>query len=193
MGLPYLYYNIYHFVMETKIEIIRGDITVLNVDAIVNAANSGLLGGGGVDGAIHSAGGAQILEDCKAIRAKQGRLDAGGAVVTRAGKIPARYVIHTVGPIWRGGGNNEKNLLGSCYQNSLQLAIDNGCKTVAFPNISTGVYGYPKQEAAEIAIKTVTDFLSKHSEIEKVIFCCFDEENYGIMSDFVSKKTDFTG
>jgi len=169
----------------TKIEIIKGDITILSVDAIVNAANSGLLGGGGVDGAIHRAGGAQILEDCKAIREKQGKLPAGGAVITRAGNLPARYVIHTVGPVWSGGARDEKVKLANCYQNSLQLAVENGCKTVAFPNVSTGVYGYPKQEAAEIAMKTVSDFLSKHSEIEKVIFCCFDGENYQIMNELI--------
>jgi len=165
-----------------RIEIIKGDITKLEEDVIVNAANSGLLGGGGVDGAIHRAGGAQILEDCKAIRAKQGKLQTGGAVITRAGNLPAKYVIHTVGPIWGGGVYDENIKLGNCYQNSLQLAIDNGCKTIAFPNISTGVYGYPKQEAAEIALKTVTEFITKHPEIEKVVFCCFDDENYKIMS-----------
>ena len=165
-----------------KIEIIKGDITTLHVDVIVNAANSGLLGGGGVDGAIHRAGGSQILEDCKAIRVKQGKLPTGGAVITRAGNLPARHVIHTVGPVWGGGVQNESIKLGNCYQNALQLAIDHGCKTVAFPNISTGVYGYPKQEAAEIALKTVIDFLSKHPEIEKVIFCCFDDENYQLMN-----------
>jgi O-acetyl-ADP-ribose deacetylase (regulator of RNase III) len=171
-----------------KIEIIKGNITVLNVDAIVNAANSGLLGGGGVDGAIHRAGGAQILEDCKAIRAKQGKLPTGEAVITRAGNLPAGYVIHTVGPVWGGGSHGENIKLGNCYQNALQSAVNNGCKTIAFPNISTGVYGYPKQEAAEIALKTVTDFLSNHHEIEKVIFCCFDEENYEIMNELVHKK-----
>jgi len=171
-----------------KIEIIKGNITVLNVDAIVNAANSGLLGGGGVDGAIHRAGGAQILEDCKIIRAKQGKLPTGEAVITRAGNLPAGYVIHTVGPVWDGGSHGENIKLGNCYQNALQSAVDNGCKTIAFPNISTGVYGYPKQEAAEIALKTVTDFLSNHHEIEKVIFCCFDEENYEIMNELVYKK-----
>jgi O-acetyl-ADP-ribose deacetylase (regulator of RNase III) len=169
----------------TKIEIIKGDITVLSVDAIVNAANSGLLGGGGVDGAIHRAGGVQILEDCKVIREKQGKLPTGGAVITRTGNLPARYVIHTVGPVWSGGARDEKVKLANCYQNSLQLAVENGCKTVAFPNVSTGVYGYPKQEAAEIAMKTVSDFLSKHSEIEKVIFCCFDDENYQIMNELI--------
>ena len=165
-----------------KIEIIKGDITTLNVDAIVNAANSSLLGGGGVDGAIHRVGGSQILEDCKAIRAKQGKLQTGGAVITRAGNLPAKYVIHTVGPRWGGGVHNEGIKLSNCYQNSLQLAVENGCKTVAFPNISTGVYGYPKQEAAEIALKTVCEFLAKRHEIEKVIFCCFDEGNCQIMN-----------
>jgi len=166
----------------TRIEIIKGDITTLNVDTIVNAANSGLLGGGGVDGAIHKAGGSQILDDCKAIRAKQGKLPAGEAVITRAGNLPAKYVIHTVGPIWNGGTQNENIKLTNCYQNALQLAINNGCKTVTFPNISTGVYGYPKQQAAEIALKTVNEFLSKHQEIEKVVLCCFDDENYQILN-----------
>ena len=127
--------------MSNKIETIKGDITKLKVDAIVNAANSGLLGGGGVDGAIHRAGGSQILEECKTIREKQGKLPAGEAVITTAGKMPAKYVIHTVGPVWNGGAYGESAKLANCYQNSLQLAIDNGCKTVAFPNISTGVYG----------------------------------------------------
>jgi len=172
--------------MSNKIETIKGDITKLKVDAIVNAANSGLLGGGGVDGAIHRAGGSQILEECKTIREKQGKLPAGEAVITTAGKMPAKYVIHTVGPVWNGGTYGESVKLANCYRKSLQLAIDNNCKTIAFPNISTGVYGYPKQEAAEIAVKTVTDFLSKHQEIEKVVFCCFDEGNYGIFLELTS-------
>jgi O-acetyl-ADP-ribose deacetylase (regulator of RNase III) len=166
----------------TKIEIIKADITTLNVDAIVNAANSSLLGGGGVDGAIHRAGGSQILEDCKAIRAKRGRLQTGRAVITRAGNLPAKFVIHTVGPIWNNGTHDEKIKLGNCYKNSLRLAIDNDCRTIAFPNISTGIYGFPKQEAAEIAMKTIKDFLSHQYDIEKVIFCCFDEENYQILN-----------
>jgi len=158
----------------------KGNITSLKVDAIVTTANSGLLGGGGVDGAIHRAGGSQILEECKAIREKQGKLPAGGAVITSAGNLPAKYVIHNVGPVWEGGAHDESVKLANCYLNSLQLAIDNDCKTVAFPNISIGVFSYPKQEAAKIALKTVTDFLSEYREIEKVVFCCFDEENYGI-------------
>ena len=173
----------------SRIELIKDDITTLKVDAIVNAANSGLLGGGGVDGAIHRVGGTQILEDCKAIRAKQGKLPAGGAVITRAGNLPAKYVIHTVGPIWGGGVREENIKLANCYQNALRLAVDNGCKTVAFPNISTGVYGYPKKEAVEIAVKTVIDFLSKHHEIEKVIFCCFDDENFRIINELCKQIT----
>ncbi len=159
------------------IEIFRGDITRINANAIVNAANSSLLGGGGVDGAIHRAGGPAILEECKKIVARQGGCATGQAVITGGGKLPSRYVIHTVGPVWYGGHNDEAKLLGDCYRNSLHLAVDNHCKTLAFPNISTGVYGFPKKDAAKIAYKTVTEFLSKTDKIEKVIFVCFDEEN----------------
>ena len=134
------------------IDIIKGDITQLNVDAIVNAANSSLLGGGGVDGAIHRAGGPEILEECKIIRAEQGECSTGKAVMTTAGNLPARYVIHTVGPVWSGGSNSEPDLLASCYQECLKLAENHNLKTIAFPNISTGIYGYPKYEAAQIVI-----------------------------------------
>jgi O-acetyl-ADP-ribose deacetylase len=163
--------------MFQKTEIIKGDITKVKVDAIVNAANSSLLGGGGVDGAIHRAGGPAVLEECKKIVAKQGGCKTGEAVITTAGNLPAKYVIHTVGPIWNGGKKNEEQLLAHCYKNSLQLAIDNHCKTIAFPNISTGVYGFPKDKAAKIAVSVVDEFLSKTDKIEKVIFVCFDEEN----------------
>jgi O-acetyl-ADP-ribose deacetylase (regulator of RNase III) len=159
------------------IEIIKGDITKIKADAIVNAANSSLMGGGGVDGAIHRAGGPSILEECKKIVAKQGGCIAGQAVITGAGRLPSKYVIHTVGPVWYGGLNDEADLLEECYKNSLQLAVKNGCKTIAFPNISTGVYGFPKNDAAKIALKTVSDFLSRNNKIRKVIFVCFDEEN----------------
>jgi len=159
------------------IEIIKGDITKIKADAIVNAANSSLMGGGGVDGAIHRAGGPSILEECKKIVAKQGGCITGQAVITGAGRLPSKYVIHTVGPVWYGGLNNEAELLEECYTNSLQLALKNGCKTIAFPNISTGVYGFPKKDAAKIALKTVSDFLSGNNKIRKVIFVCFDEEN----------------
>ena len=165
-----------------KIEVIRGDITKMEVDAIVNAANSSLLGGGGVDGAIHRAGGSAILDDCMKIRAKQGGCKTGEAVITGAGKLPAKYVIHTVGPVWNGGQNGEPEKLANCYLNSLRLAVENNCKTVAFPNISTGVYGYPKEEAAKIAFQTVAGFLAGNESVEKVIFVCFDEDNYKILT-----------
>jgi O-acetyl-ADP-ribose deacetylase len=162
----------------SRIELIRGDITKLNVDAIVNAANTSLLGGGGVDGAIHKAGGSAILEDCRKIIARQGGCKTGEAVITSAGNLPARFVIHTVGPVWNGGANNEEKKLAACYHNSLQLAVDNNCTSIAFPNISTGVYHFPKDKAAEVAIASVLRFLQHKSIIEKVLFVCFDEENY---------------
>jgi O-acetyl-ADP-ribose deacetylase (regulator of RNase III) len=164
-----------------RIEAIKGDITNVEVDAIVNAANSSLMGGGGVDGAIHRAGGPQILEECKTIVARQGGCKTGQAVITSAGNLPAKFVIHTVGPIWNGGKNKEAELLASCYHQSLQLASENWCETVAFPNISTGVYRFPKGEAAKIAVQTVSEFLQANNTIEKVVFVCFDEENYQLV------------
>jgi len=163
--------------MITKIEVIKGDLTKIQVDAIVNAANSTLMGGAGVDGAIHRVGGPQILEECKQIVAKQGGCNTGEAVITTGGNLPARFVIHTVGPVWHDGNNQEVVMLANCYKNSLQLAVDNHCKTIAFPNISTGAYGFPKPLAAKIAFKTVADFIQQHKAIEKVIFVCFDQEN----------------
>lgn len=164
--------------MAQKIEIRHGDITKVHADAIVNAANSSLMGGGGVDGAIHRAGGPAILEACKAIVARQGGCKTGQAVITTAGNLPARFVIHTVGPIWHGGTQNEQALLADCYRNSLRLAAENGCKSVAFPNISTGVYRFPPAEAAAIAIDTVYQFLTETGAIEKVILVCFDEASH---------------
>lgn len=160
------------------IQLIKGDITTIKADAIVNAANSSLLGGGGVDGAIHRAGGPAILEDCRAIRAKQGGCPTGEAVITTAGKLPAKYVIHTVGPVWFNGNKGERELLAGCYRNSLQLAVENGVKSIAFPNISTGIYHFPKPEAAEIAIATVQRFMANDNSIEEVFFVCFDDENF---------------
>lgn len=162
----------------TKIKLIQGDITKVESDAIVNAANSSLLGGGGVDGAIHRAGGKAILDECIAIRNKQGGCKTGEAVITTGGDLPVRYVIHTVGPVWYGGKKQEEELLANAYKNSLQLAVDNGVKTIAFPNISTGVYGFPKDKAAQIAVSTVQDFLPNNDTIKQVVFVCFDEENY---------------
>jgi len=162
------------------IELLQGDITKIQVDAIVNAANTSLLGGGGVDGAIHRAGGPEILEECKKIRSRQGGCSVGAAVITTAGNLPAKYVIHTVGPVWNGGKSKEQELLASAYRSSLQLATEHGVHTIAFPNISTGIYRFPKQRAAEIAMATVREFLGANSGIEKVIFVCFDLENLEI-------------
>lgn len=161
-----------------KIELIKGDITKIKSDAIVNAANSSLMGGGGVDGAIHRAGGLAILEECKKIVAKQGGCKTGEAVITAAGNLPAKFVIHTVGPVWNGGKKNEAKLLANCYENSLRLAVEHKLSSIAFPNISTGIYGYPKEEAAEIAVDTVSRFLKENNFTLKVYFVCFDEENY---------------
>ena len=166
--------------MKNKIKLIQSDITKTEVDAIVNAANSSLLGGGGVDGAIHRAGGKEILEECIKIRNRQGGCETGQAVITTAGKLSAKFVIHTVGPVWHGGMKNEPQLLADCYTNSLKLAVENEIKTIAFPNISTGIYGYPKQSAAEIAVKTVSEFLNVNESIDEVIFVCFDEDNFQI-------------
>lgn len=172
--------------VKTKLELLRGDITKVEVDAIVNAANSSLMGGGGVDGAIHRAGGPEILEACKKIVARQGGCRTGEAVITTAGKLPAKFVIHTVGPIWNNGKNDEREKLANCYRNSLQLAVDNNCTTIAFPNISTGVYRFPKDEAARIAVETVYDFLEKNDTIRKVVFVCFDEENFQLIEKQIS-------
>lgn len=166
---------------KTKIEIQKGDITKIECDAIVNAANSSLLGGGGVDGAIHRAGGPAILEDCRKIVARQGGCKTGEACITTAGKLPATFVIHTVGPVWNGGGKDEKTKLKNCYTNSLRIALENKCKTIAFPNISTGIYGYPKTEAARIAYETVLNFIETNPSLEKVLFVCFDDENYDLL------------
>jgi O-acetyl-ADP-ribose deacetylase len=162
------------------IEIIRGDITTIAADAIVNAANTSLLGGGGVDGAIHRAGGPAILEDCRRIIARQGGCKTGEAVITTAGKLPAEYVIHTVGPVWNGGNHQEAEKLAACYTNALQLAAEFHITSIAFPNISTGIYHFPKAMAAAIALKTVNDYLQLTTVINKVFFVCFDEENYNL-------------
>ncbi|WP_367393151.1 O-acetyl-ADP-ribose deacetylase [Lewinella sp. LCG006] len=163
-----------------QIKLLKGDITQLEVDAIVNAANTSLLGGGGVDGAIHRAGGKAILDECIQIRNRQGGCDVGEAVITTAGELPAQYVIHTVGPYWNEGQSNEKQKLINCYLNSLKLAEEYKLRTIAFPNISTGVYHYPKAAAAAIAINAVKN--ASLESLETVYFICFDEENYQLYS-----------
>jgi len=170
-------------VMEIKVGkavlvLAQGDITLQETDVIVNAANSGLMGGGGVDGAIHRAGGPAILEECKKIVAKQGRLPAGQAVITIGGNLKARYVIHTVGPIWQGGTGKEPELLASAYRESLKIAARYGLKSISFPSISTGVYGYPLELAAPVAVGAVRSFLNQDSSIEKVVFVLYDSRTF---------------
>jgi len=155
------------------------------VDAIVNAANTTLMGGGGVDGAIHRAGGSQILAECREINKSKGGCPTGQAVVTTAGELPAKWVIHAVGPVWQGGDSGEEHLLANAYQNSLELAAENGARTIAFPNISTGIYGFPKTKAASIAYQVVSKFLQHHKLPEQVQFTCFDPENLQIYQDLV--------
>ena len=159
---------------DTKIDIVRGDITKLDFDAIVNAANTSLLGGGGVDGAIHRAAGPELLAECRTL----GGCQPGEAKITRGYRLPARFVIHTVGPIWRGGKHGEPETLADCYRNSLQLAVENGIKAIAFPAISCGAYGYPIKEAAHIALTTTREFLATTQNIHRVIFVLWDDDVY---------------
>jgi len=171
-----------------RIEVIRGDITRLEVDAIVNAANSSLMGGGGVDGAIHRAAGPRLLAECKRIAQERrnipnGPCPAGDAVITGAGNLPCKRVIHTVGPVWHGGTRGEAETLASCYRKSLLLAAEAGLASVAFPNISTGVYGYPKDKAAVVAAEAARKILDETPAIERVIFVCFDEENFRLTNE----------
>jgi O-acetyl-ADP-ribose deacetylase (regulator of RNase III) len=170
---------------KARIRLVRGDITEMETDAIVNAANSSLMGGGGVDGAIHRKGGPKILEECRKIRATewpQG-LPTGKAVVTSGGNLKARHVIHTVGPIWRGGNAGEPELLADAYRNSLKLAVSRGLRTIAFPSISTGAYGYPVQDASRVALGTVKEFLKNEDALEEVIFVLFSEHDLSVYMD----------
>ena len=169
--------------MGVEIEILRGDITKLEVDAIVNAANTTLLGGGGVDGAIHRAAGPELLAECRTL----GGCRPGEAKITGGYRLPARFVIHTVGPVWRGGKHGEPETLANCYRNSLQVAIENRVKTIAFPAISCGAYGYPVEEAAQIALETTREFLPVSDEIRKVIFVVWGEDVYGAYREAVQK------
>ena len=168
---------------NTRIKLVRHDITKMPVDAIVNAANRTLLGGGGVDGAIHRAAGPELLAECRTLNG----CETGSAKITKGYRLPAKYVIHAVGPVWRGGKNGEPELLQSCYETSLRLAGKNRCKSIAFPNISTGIYRFPKELAAQIAIGTVRDFLSENSLPETVYFVCFDAENYALYEKMLGK------
>jgi len=170
------------------LSILKGDITEMKVDAIVNAANSSLLGGGGVDGAIHRKGGRQILEECILIRNRQGGCKTGEAVYTNAGKLDARYVIHTVDPVWNNGQNEEKKLLKKCYTNTLSLAQDLGVKSIAFPNVSTGIYKFPKTVAAKIAIEVIQAFAHSENTIQEIIMVCFDQENFDIYKELLSRQ-----
>ncbi|WP_407404008.1 O-acetyl-ADP-ribose deacetylase [Chryseobacterium sp.] len=173
--------------MKPKIQITKGDSTKIEVDAIVNAANSSLLGGGGVDGVIHKVGGKQILEECILIRNRQGGCKTGNAVYTTAGNLPSKYIIHTVGPIWNGDVEKCTQALSNCYKNSLALAESLGAKSISFPNISTGVYRFPKELAAKIALEITTQWES--STLEKIIFVCFDDENEQIYQKLINQNS----
>jgi O-acetyl-ADP-ribose deacetylase (regulator of RNase III) len=167
------------------LSVVLGDITKATTDAIVNAANSSLLGGGGVDGAIHKAAGTELLEECKLIREKHGKCNPGEAVLTKGYKLKAAYIIHTVGPIWNDGKSGEPQVLENCYKNSIKIAIENSIKTISFPNISTGVYGYPKEAAAKVVFDYFHKVQNEKNCIEKIVFICFDQENYQIYCKYI--------
>jgi O-acetyl-ADP-ribose deacetylase (regulator of RNase III) len=167
----------------TKIEVIQADVTSLAVDAIVNAANAKLLGGGGVDGAIHMAAGEELFEECLTL----GGCRVGDAKITRGHKLLARFVIHTVGPVWSGGVAGESQLLASCYRRSLEIAVERGLTSIAFPSISTGVYRYPIQKAAKVAIKTVRTFVEKRSSLQRIIFCCYSEKDRQVYAELLAQ------
>jgi O-acetyl-ADP-ribose deacetylase len=175
-------------IKQSRLSLVTGDITKIETDAIVNAANSSLMGGGGVDGAIHRAGGPKIFEECKLIVLKQGRLPAGKAVITSGGNLAAKFVIHTVGPVWQGGASNESTLLSSAYRESLKLAEKNGLKSIAFPSISTGAYGYPLDLASPTALQTVIEFLLNEAvSVRDVIFVLFNKSAYEVYSEVLKE------
>jgi O-acetyl-ADP-ribose deacetylase (regulator of RNase III) len=168
----------------TRLRALQANIVTLSVDAIVNAANSSLLGGGGVDGAIHRAAGPELLEECRSL----GGCKVGEAKLTKGYQLPARFIIHTVGPVWRGGKNGEPELLASCYRKSLAIAAKQEVKSIAFPSISTGVYGYPIELAARVAVETVCDVVRKSSKIEEIIFCCFSQSDLDVYESLLPKS-----
>ena len=176
---------------KTRLSLIQGDITKQTTDVIVNAANSGLMGGGGVDGAIHRAGGPAILDECRQIISRIGRLDTGKAVITTGGNLKSKYVVHTVGPVWHGGSRGEAELLASAYRESLKLAAEHKLKSVSFPSISTGAYGYPVTEAAKVALETVIAFLRDEStSLQEIPFVLYDSRTY---QDYSAKLAEVTG
>jgi O-acetyl-ADP-ribose deacetylase (regulator of RNase III) len=165
---------------HTTLSLVHGDITQQNVDAIVNAANSSLMGGGGVDGAIHRAGGSKILEECIAYVAKRGRLPTGEAMITSGGNMKAKYVIHAVGPVWQGGGHREDELLMNAYRNSLKLAVEHDVRIIAFPSISTGIYAFPVERAAKLAVRAVREFVEENGSLREVRFVTFSKDDFDI-------------
>ena len=167
------------------LQLIQGDITKQTVDAVVNAANTSLLGGGGVDGAIHRAAGPDLLIECKTLHGCK----TGDAKITKGYRLPAKHVIHAVGPVWRGGTRGEGDLLASCYRRSLEIAAENKLTSIAFPNISTGIYGYPKEKAADVAIASVNRFLEQPSSVQEIIFVCFDAENLALYQERIGPAT----
>ena len=170
--------------MTTKLRVMHGDITAIEIDVIVNAANPSLLGGGGVDGAIHRVAGSELLQECRTLQGCK----AGEAKITKGYRLPAKHVIHTVGPVWQGGNNKEVELLASCYRKSLELAVNAGLGSIAFPWISTGIYGFPAELAANIAVQTVRKFIGLGSELKEVVFCCFSDEDLALYLRVLNKS-----